>query len=141
MMRGATFNASNVLMALWLIGGVVYASHASAHLLHIFMFSLFIDYILLIWVDMEFTYSMHFSVDDFMHVVVPWKLMWWLCMMIIFMMIVFHIVVATIGHAFVLKMVDHVMVLLSLHHDMLLSIFGYFLEPHNPYDGFFCYHL
>jgi len=62
-------------------------------------------------------------------------------MMIVFMMAIFHIVFATIDHDYVLKMVDDVMMLLSLHHYMLLSIFTYFLEDHNPYDGFCFNHL
>jgi len=54
MMRGGTFNASNVFMVLWLVGGFVYASHASGHLLEMFMFPLCIGYIMPIWIDMQF---------------------------------------------------------------------------------------
>lgn len=53
----------------------------------------------------------------------------------IFMMDVFHIYAATFDDAYVLSMVANVILLLLLHHYMLLSIFGYFVEDHTPYDG------
>lgn len=56
-------------------------------------------------------------------------------MLLIFMMDVFHIIVATCDYSYVLSMVVDMMLLLSLHHYMLLLVFGHFVEDHTPYDG------
>jgi len=94
-----------------------------SHPLEVLVFWLCIDYILCIWVDIKLSYLMPFRVYDFMHVVVPWKLIWWWCMMFIFMMDAFHIIVALIDHDYVLKMVDDVLVITSLYATICFWIF------------------